>query len=419
MADLKTRFRDLDQIPVEDIVEVVRGRLLVEGEDVLRPVPPLPQRSHGRRLLTVAAALLMAAAAFALAWRLIGTIGTEVPAGPFLVTPPAGWTPPGQFGSDGAFYLADCEHARILRVTAAGDVTSFAGAGPGGFINGYSGDEGPARDAHFGCPNTPAWDADGRLFIVDHLNQRIRLVDQAGIVHLVAGDPIATLGDGGPALDASLYHPSALAFDAAGDLFISDRDNARIRRIDANGIITTVAGTGRPGFSGDGGSATEARIDTPDAIVFDAAGNLYFSDANNNRVRMIDASGIISTIAGTGAAGYSGDGGPATQASLADPNGLAFDRDGNLYIADYDNGVIRKVDTKGTITTVAGTGSPRIIRHYDGPARQASLGTPIVLAMSPDGRHLYVTQDVYPIPVSVLDIRTGRLTTLVNASPPS
>jgi sugar lactone lactonase YvrE len=369
--------------------------------------------------VTVAAALAIAAAGLLVALRLYGHIET-VPTRPILVPVPNGWVPPGAFGPHGAFYFADCLNARILRVTPAGKVTSVAGAGPGGFENGDSGDGGPATDAHFGCPRSPAWDAAGRMFLADLLNNRIRLVDQYGITHAIAGDPNANYpGDGGSALDAGILAPSTVAFDAAGNLYISDRDNERIRRVDTNGTITTVVGTGREGFSGDGGPATSARIDTADTILFDGAGNMYFSDANNNRVRMVDTNGIITTIAGDGKARYAGDGGPATQASLADPNGLAFDPEGNLYIADYDNGVIRKIDRSGIIATVAGTGTKQVVRQYDGPALQAPLGAPIALSMAPDGRHLYVVQDKTPIPVSVLDLRTGRLTTLVDATPPT
>ena len=164
------------------------------------------------------------------------------------------------------------------------------------------------------------------------------------------------MGDGGPAVQAQLGSPSDVAVDAAGNLYIAVITNSTIRRVATSGTITTIAGTGRSGFSGDGGPATRAQLAAPSDVAVDAAGNLFIADENNHRIRRVDSSGIIITIAGTGVRGFAGDGGPAIQALLDYPRGVAVDASGNLYIADYDNHRIRKVDPSGTITTIAGSG---------------------------------------------------------------
>jgi sugar lactone lactonase YvrE len=363
----------------------------------------------GAGIVAAAVILLLAGA---VAWA-IRSPQHDVPATPRLVPPPGGWVPPRAFGPDGALYVTDCNNARILRVEPSGDVTRFAGAGAGGFTNGFSGDGGLATAAHFGCPTGVAWDAAGRLFVVDHLNDRVRMIDTGGIVTTIAGDGDAELGDGGQAAHAFLNHPTWLAFAPTGELYVSDRDAARIRKIDLSGIITTVAGTGRPGFSGDGGSAVDAQINSPNDLVFDASGNLYFADESNNRVRKIDTSGVITTVAGNGTAGYAGDGGPAVNATMSGPAALAIDRAGNIYVADYDNNVIRRIDTDGSIETVAGNGADEGPLRYDGPARDGYIRAPVTLAIGPGGR-LYITEDDPVIPrLLSFDPRTRTLSTVV------
>src|SRR5215213_2586856 len=178
----------------------------------------------------------------------------------------------------------------------------------------------------------------------------------------VAGDGGSQLGDGGPATEAGLCGPTDVALDAEGNMYISDTGGYcigpggdTVRKVDPHGTITTVAGTGEPGFSGDGGPATKARLDFPNAVAVDREGNLYISDGLNYRIRKVDKSGIITTtIAGTGEEGYSGDGGSATSAKLTEPDQMTFDDRGNLYFVDYTS--VRKIDPSGTITAVAGTG---------------------------------------------------------------
>jgi sugar lactone lactonase YvrE len=223
---------------------------------------------------------------------------------------------------------------------STGIITTVAGNG----IPGYSGDGGPATSASLSGPSGVVVDATGNLLIADSSNYRIRRVDAStGIITTVAGNGIRGFsGDGGPATSASLS-PIGVAVDATGNLFIADTGNHRIRRVDeSTGIITTVAGNGIRGFSGDGGPATSASLNYPTGVAVDGSGNLFIADAANNRIRWVDAStGIITTVAGNGMPDYSGDGGPATSASLNGPSGVVVDAAGNLFIADNDNKRIR------------------------------------------------------------------------------
>ena len=177
------------------------------------------------------------------------------------------------------------------------------------------------------------------------------------MIATVAGGGAEDPGDGGPATEAALSHPSYVAVDTAGNLYVSDFLANRVRKVDPEGVITTVAGTGAAGFSGDGGPAIAAELSFPTGIAFDGDGNLYLSDADNNRVRKVDPAGVITTVAGTGAPGFSGDGGPATAAELDAPAGLAVSADGRLYIADQGNDRVRRIERDGVITAVAGGGA--------------------------------------------------------------
>ena len=202
-----------------------------------------------------------------------------------------------------------------------------------------------------------AVDASGNLYIADTGNNRIRKVSATGIITTVAGNGSAGYsGDGGPATSAQLDGPEGVAVDGSGNLYIADTCNNRIRKVSATGIITTVAGNGSAGYSGDGGPATSAQLSLPAGVAVDGSGNLYIADSGNNRIRKVSATGIITTVAGNGSPGYSGDGGPATSAQLNQPAGVAVDASGNLYIADSSNNRIRKVSATGIITTVAGNG---------------------------------------------------------------
>ncbi len=254
----------------------------------------------------------------------------------------------------------------------------------GNGTEGFSGDGGPATDARLYHPEGLAVDSAGNIFIADYDNQRIRKVDTSGIITTVAGGGTDGLGDGGPATDASLSNSSGVAVDSAGNIFIADYDNKRVRKVDTNGIISTIAGNGNIGFSGDGGPATDASIYYPQGLAVDSAGNIFIADSWNNRIRKVDTSGTITTVAGNGNDGFSGDGGPATDASLDFTHGVAVDSAGNIFIADLGNNRIRKVDTSGTITTVAGNGF-KCFGGDGGPAVDASLNWPSGVAVDNAG----------------------------------
>ena len=224
---------------------------------------------------------------------------------------------------------------------------------------GFSGDDGPATTAQLMGPRGLAVAADGNLYIADFGNHRVRRVGlSSGRITTVAGTGTAGFsGDDGLATAAQLANPTGVAVDAAGNLYIADNGNHRVRRVDPSGVITTVAGTGAQGFSGDRGPAIAAQLNSPVGVAVDTAGSLYIADRGNERVRRVDPSGVIITVAGTGVQGFSGDRGPAIAAQLNTPRDVAVAADGTLYIADYDNHRVRRVDlSSGVITTVAGTG---------------------------------------------------------------
>ena len=290
------------------------------------------------------------------------------------------------FDAAGNFYIADEENNRIRKVDTNGIITTVAGNGEAG----YSGDGGAATNASLYYPSSVAFDAFGNLYIADNNNNRIRRLATNGIITTVAGNVSAGhSGDGGAATNASLTNPSGVAFDAFGNLYIADHGNRRIRKVDTSGIITTVAGNGRPTYSGDGGAATNASLYNPSGVAFDVSGNLYIADYSNSRIRKVDTNGIITTVAGKSVNGFSGDGGAATNASLNNPSSVAFDASGNLYIADQNNQCVRNVDTNGIITTVAGNGSPTYSGD-GGAATNASLYRPFGVAFDAAG-NLYIS----------------------------
>ena len=259
--------------------------------------------------------------------------------------------------------------------TEAQIISTVAGTG----ISGYSGDGGPATDAKLYFPSNIAFDSSDNLFIVDELNNVIRMVDSSGIITTMVGNGYGAglsfggyMGDGGPATAAELYDPNDIAFDGAGNLFIADHWNNVIRKVSTSGIITTFAGNGIAGYVGDGGSATAAEFSGPTGLALDGLENLIIADQHNNVLRKVNLSGIITTIAGSGLAGYSGDGGHATAARFQYPTSIAVDHHGSLFISDQSNNRFRKVDSAGIITTVAGNG----ISGYTGdgwPATNARI----------------------------------------------
>jgi DNA-binding CsgD family transcriptional regulator/sugar lactone lactonase YvrE len=262
-------------------------------------------------------------------------------------------------GSGGA-YVIDGNRVRRLAGQAAETV---AGTG----VRGFSGDGGPATQALLASPVAIAFDSEGNLYIADAGNNRIRRVGRDGAITTVAGiGRRGYSGDGGPATLALLNSPGGIAIGFGDSLFVADTGNNRVRMISADGTISTVAGTGEPGYAGDGGVASQAVLNSPRGLAVDAQGNLFVTDSFNDRVRKIDLDGVITTIAGDGAQSYSGDGQPATQAGLRLATGqvndagqaLGLDEEGDLFIADGGNNSVREVDVGGLIHTVAGTGRP-------------------------------------------------------------
>ena len=275
-----------------------------------------------------------------------------------------------------------CLCAALLVAAAAAQpadewrIDTVAGTGAFGDSGPDVGDGGPAVQAHLYEPSGVAADEAGNIYIADWDNHRIRKVDTAGIITTVAGNGVRGFsGDGGPAVQAQLEEPFGVAADGTGNIYIADTSNHRVRKVNAAGIITTVAGNGVRGFSGDGGPAAQAQLEEPFGVAADRAGNIYITDTFNHRVRKVDTAGVISTVAGNGVEGFSGDGGPAVQAQLDEPFGVAADRAGNIYIADRRNHRIRKVDAAGVISTLAGTGVEGFSGD-GGPAVQARLDYP-------------------------------------------
>jgi hypothetical protein len=280
------------------------------------------------------------------------------------------------FGPDGTLYGSACDAARVLRIGGSSP-TVIAGSGPGGFAAGFGGDGHLATNAEIQCPVGLAVAPSG-IFVADHGNNRVRFIDLQGLIHTAAGSgPTGTnngsfSGDGGPADKATLQEPTFLLWDGAGYLYVSDRDNNRVRRIASDETITTVAGNGSGGFFGDDGPAIAASLDDPAGLAVDGKGNLYIADSNNNRIRRVDSEGRITTIAGTGGSSSTGDGGPATAATMADPEGIAIAADGTLYVGEAAGNRVRRIAPDGTISTFAGTGEVGYTGD-GGPAIAATL----------------------------------------------
>ncbi len=280
---------------------------------------------------------------------------------------------------EGNLLIGDETAERILMIDENGIVSTIAGTGFG-----FSGDGGPAVDAQIGWPSGIFVDSSGNIFIADQSNRRVRKVDTSGIITTVAGNgEFASNGDGGPATDASVS-PDDVAVDEAGNLFIADFRHHRIRKVAPNGTISTIAGNGTPGYNGDGILATAAQLNTPRAITVDNDGNILITDTMNRRIRKIDSNGIISTIAGTGQFGGSGNGGPATAARLSTPSDIVVDSAGTIFIADEQNNRIRSIDQNGIIRNVAGNGTYGF-GGDGGPAKSALLGNPLGVAVDPTG----------------------------------
>jgi sugar lactone lactonase YvrE len=313
------------------------------------------------------------------------------------------------FDPQGNMYIADAGAHVVREVSLAGVVSVVAGTG----VQGSEGDGGPATAAQLDSPMGLAIDASGNLYISDTHNHKVRRVAATSrVLTTIAGTGSAGFaGDGGQAKAALLDRPTALAVDSAGNLYIADSGNHRIRRLAATtGIVSTVAGNGIEGFSGDGGAAMAASLDSPLGIAVDAGGNLYIADTHNNRIRRVAASsGAITTVAGKGTLGFGGDAGTATAAAVALPRGVTVDANGNFYIADTANHRIRRISSTGTITTVAGDA----VQGFTGDgiaAAGASLNSPASVALATNGA--VTLADTENRRVRQIDPATGDIQTL-------
>ena len=301
--------------------------------------------------------------------------------------------------AQGNVYFADTWNQRVRMVAAGGTISTIAGSGS----SGDSGDGGPALSADLLWPAGLALDTAGNLYV--STGSRVRKVSSDGTIAAFAGTSSPGYGgDGQAATRASLREPHGLAVDSAGNVYIADSGNFRIRKVDQTGKIATIAGAGQYGYSGDGGPATAARIGYVDAIALDLAGNLYFSDPYNHCVRRISPSGTIQTVAG-GTFGSGGDGGPPSGAQLRYPHGLAVDHNGNLFVADSLNYRVRVVGNGGTLFTAAGTGSSGFSGD-GGPGPYAALNMPYAIAADPAG-------DLY-----IADLRNFRIRCLQSPQVP-
>lgn len=297
------------------------------------------------------------------------------------------------FDAAGNLYIA--ADGVIFEVTPAGAIATIGGGGAGGAT---LGDGGPATKATLSQAFGIAVDSSGNVYIADSLNNRIRKISTSGTITTVAGPGSTSgiLGDGGPATSATLHNPSDVAVDAAGNIYVADTGNFRVRKISPDGTINTVAGNGSAsapagtGFTGDGGLAINAVIGEPEGVAMDHAGNIYIADRFHSTVRKVSPAGIISTVAGTGTASYSGDGGLGSIATLDLPQKLAVDAAGNLYIADERNYRVRMVTPDGKIVTIAGDGSGAFSGD-GGPATSAGLAAPQGIAVGPGGK-IYISE---------------------------
>lgn len=283
--------------------------------------------------------------------------------------------------SSGTLFFADQVNCRVRKIVSAGTISTVAGTG----TCGYSSDAVAATSAELNYPTHLAFNSSGNLYIADTVNHRIRMIAAGGNISTVAGTGSAGYsGDAAAATAALLNYPTGIAVDSAGIIYIADTYNHVIRKVATDGTITTFAGDGTAGSKGDGGAATSASLRYPTGLAFDSAGALYIADSNNHSIRKIKSDGTISTVAGSGVYGFSGDGGPATDATLEYPDGVYVDKAGNMYIVDTVNSRVRMVGTDGIIQTIAGNG--RYGNKGDGGlATSAQLRFPSAILMNSSG----------------------------------
>ena len=286
-------------------------------------------------------------------------------------------------------YLTSVLFTLSFCLVTAQNINTVAGTGTGT----YSGDGGPATSGEIHNPAGLYADSSGNLFFADQSNNRVRMISTSGIITTIVGNGVGGFsGDGGQATAAEINAPQGIFIDKKGNIYIGDFFNNRIRKVNTSGIIRNIAGNGFTNFSGDGGPATAAELNGPSDVCVDTIGNVYIADETFSHIRIVNTSGIINTFAGNGVNGYSGDGGPATAAEIHGPSGVRIDAAQNIYIADLQNRVIRKVNTSGIISTVAGIGGISNYSGDGGPATAAELSTPTGLCFDGMG-NMYISDD--------------------------
>ena len=264
---------------------------------------------------------------------------------------------------DGSILLSDSYNHVIWRIDQEGYMTRFAGTGE----RGRGGEGVKALESTFAFPCDVRLDSKGNIFVADLENNRIRKITRDGLVTTVAGTGVPGYsGDGGPAIKAELNAPWGILIDKEDNLLIADSNNDVIRKVGSDGIIHTIAGNGEEGYDGDGGPARAAKLNTPQSLAVDAAGRIYIGDEHNDAIRVVEPDGTIRTLVGSKGPGFSGDGGPASQAQIADPENLWVRKDGSILISVRDNARLRIISPDGIINTLAGKG-PTSIHDYYGP----------------------------------------------------
>ncbi len=304
-----------------------------------------------------------------------GTPALQAAVGPNLVTS----------DPQGNIYFID-QNTLVMKISAQGGISRFAGNG----IRGFSGDGGPAIDASVNQPSGIYADNSGNVFLADTANYRIRKIDANGMITTIAGNGQSGVSpENTIAVNASISSTYSVAEDSLGNIYFADTSNQRIAKIDIHGYLTTVAGkVGSAGYSGDNGPAAAAQLNSPLSVTVDPSNNIVIADTNNNVVRMVNTSGIIKTLAGTGKPGFGGDNGPATSALLYEPWTVSADLQGNILVVDYANDIIRKIDTKGVITTVAGIFAKAGLGTDNVPATSSSLYYPFSVSAEAAGSFL-------------------------------
>lgn len=335
-----------------------------------------------------------------------GYSGDSVPASGAKLAGPSN----SAFDKQGNFYVAEMENHRIRKITPGGTISTFAGVGGS---PDYTGDGGPATSAKLSTVSSMDFDSKGNMYFADLDNDVVRKIDTSGKITRFAGRGSGSNADGDNALDAGFASIYEVKVDAQDNVYIADFDVHVVYKVTPAGIMTRIAGTGVNGNSGDFGQARDANLGAPYGLVFDPAGNMYISDYTKDIIRKVAPNGVITSIAGTGVGTYSGDGGPAASAAMDGPGPMVMDAAGNLYIAEWDNGIIRKIDTGGVITTVAGTAGVSGNTGDGGDAKAALFKTPSGISISPTGE-LYVS-DYEDATVRKLTI-AGFQSTTVSAS---